>query len=58
MIIATVLYRWLHKTDPEQNDNNKLNNNKKLKDGLGVGKTARLTDAFVNKIQSCYDAAI
>ena len=36
---------------------NYKNNNKKLKDGLGVGRTGRLTNAFINKIQSCYGAA-
>ena len=33
-------------------------NNKKLKDGLGVGQKGRLTDAFIDKLQNCYGAAI
>ena len=33
-------------------------NNKKLKDGLGVGGEGRLTVVFIDRLQNYYDAAI
>ena len=38
--------------------NYKKMNNKKLKDGLGVGGKGRLTDAFIDRLQNYYGAAI